>query len=144
MMRKILTAGMTAALLATPVTSSQVLEVVITGNGFFPTVTYLKPGDTVRFYNAATFDVRVIAQDNDTETSDWRTEDIQPHQYESVLVLEESLLTFEMHGKRWVPNTAQGEGEATDREGSELSPEDGSWEDVTSLGEFTFDPVKLQ
>lgn len=68
MMRKTTIAALALAVSASAASAEEHV-ILYLGQAFFPSVTHIQPGDSIRFVNASTQDTQVVSQNSDWSTS---------------------------------------------------------------------------
>ena len=95
-MRRILASAFAFGLTTLQVHAEETKTVVITGLGYFPAVTYVVPGDKIRFYNGSD-SVQSIKSDAAPEGSGlnaWEVSDIAPGSEYTVTAATGFVLTY--------------------------------------------------
>lgn len=79
-MQRILATTCSLLLAATAAASQEVKTIIITGLGYFPEITYVTPGETVRFYNGSdsTQSISSEAAPEGSGSTAWDVKDIVP------------------------------------------------------------------
>jgi plastocyanin len=89
MMRKTMTMAAIAMMASVSVAKAEEHTVIFLGQAFFPSVAYVKPGDTVKFVNGSPTETYVVAEGNE-----WWIGPIDPNGQDAVQVTGTMELQF--------------------------------------------------